>query len=312
MLLTTAILGVCDHCADVSAGRRGNRLDAQARHAEPLAGSHPDRFRQIGLRAVGPGRVAARLRSRVTAAAGNPANRWRWVWRRVCNSCFSPCWCRCWPATDKMDGGARPAVCRRRRPTSSTSEYFVGGEAYASFPSGHADHRLALAFAVSAVWPQARLAMLVYAVTIALSRLVLLAHHPSDVVAGALVGVIGAMCGALLVRRAPAGFYHSWRRHHCAASGALAADTSKGLPAGRQPHKKRTPRSVTGRYTGSRRKASKHRSLTLVQSGTKPPSAAARLRPTQTTSTDLSSSDPTKWPFPSLFPCATRPAMWRR
>ena len=28
---------------------------------------------------------------------------------------------------------------------------------------------------------------------IALSRLVLLAHHPSDVVAGALVGVIGAM-----------------------------------------------------------------------------------------------------------------------
>ena len=35
--------------------------------------------------------------------------------------------------------------------------------------------------------------MLVYAVAIALSRLVLLAHHPSDVVAGALLGVIGAM-----------------------------------------------------------------------------------------------------------------------
>ncbi len=35
--------------------------------------------------------------------------------------------------------------------------------------------------------------MIVYALVILASRLVLLAHHPSDVVAGALVGVIGAM-----------------------------------------------------------------------------------------------------------------------
>ena len=35
--------------------------------------------------------------------------------------------------------------------------------------------------------------MTVYAVLIAASRLVLLAHHPSDVVAGALIGVVGAM-----------------------------------------------------------------------------------------------------------------------
>jgi membrane-associated phospholipid phosphatase len=71
--------------------------------------------------------------------------------------------------------------------------HFVGGEAYASFPSGHAVTSFALAFAVTAIWPQARIAMAVYAVLIALSRLVLLAHHPSDVVAGALIGVIGAM-----------------------------------------------------------------------------------------------------------------------
>ena len=70
---------------------------------------------------------------------------------------------------------------------------FNGTEAYASFPSGHAITAFALAFAVSALWPQARLPMLVYAVLIAISRLVLLAHHPSDVVAGALIGVIGAM-----------------------------------------------------------------------------------------------------------------------
>ncbi|MDO9564066.1 MAG: phosphatase PAP2 family protein [Bradyrhizobium sp.] len=71
--------------------------------------------------------------------------------------------------------------------------HFGGTEAFASFPSGHANTAFALAFAVSALWPQARPWMLVYAVAIALSRLVLLAHHASDVVAGALVGVIGAM-----------------------------------------------------------------------------------------------------------------------
>ena len=71
--------------------------------------------------------------------------------------------------------------------------HFAGTEAYASLPSGHAVTSFALAFAVSAVWPQARPAMIVYAILIAISRLVLLAHHPSDVVAGALIGVVGAM-----------------------------------------------------------------------------------------------------------------------
>jgi undecaprenyl-diphosphatase len=70
---------------------------------------------------------------------------------------------------------------------------FAGTEAYASFPSGHAITSFALAFAVIAVWPQARVVMAAYAVLIAASRLVLLAHHPSDVVAGALIGVVGAM-----------------------------------------------------------------------------------------------------------------------
>jgi membrane-associated phospholipid phosphatase len=70
---------------------------------------------------------------------------------------------------------------------------FTGTEAYASFPSAHAITAFALAFAVAAVWPRARVAIIVYAVVIAATRLVLLAHHPSDVVAGALIGVIGAM-----------------------------------------------------------------------------------------------------------------------
>jgi membrane-associated phospholipid phosphatase len=70
---------------------------------------------------------------------------------------------------------------------------FATTNAYASFPSAHAITAFALALAVSVLWPRARAAVMTYAVLIAGSRLVLLAHHPSDVVAGALIGVVGAM-----------------------------------------------------------------------------------------------------------------------
>ncbi|HEY4973165.1 MAG TPA: phosphatase PAP2 family protein, partial [Steroidobacteraceae bacterium] len=88
-------------------------------------------------------------------------------------------------------GRGRPFVGGEANPFNFA--HFAGTEAYASFPSGHAIASFALAFAVSVVWPQARIPMILYAVLIAGSRLVLLAHHPSDVVAGALVGVVGAM-----------------------------------------------------------------------------------------------------------------------
>lgn len=88
-------------------------------------------------------------------------------------------------------GRGRPFVGGKANAFNFTP--FAGGEAYASFPSGHAVTGFALAFAVTAVWPQARIPMIVYALLIAGSRLLLLAHHPSDVVAGALIGVVGAM-----------------------------------------------------------------------------------------------------------------------
>jgi undecaprenyl-diphosphatase len=70
---------------------------------------------------------------------------------------------------------------------------FAGTEAYFSLPSAHVVTAVALAFAVGAIWPRLRLFMFAYAVVIAATRLVLLAHHPSDVVAGAVVGLLGAM-----------------------------------------------------------------------------------------------------------------------
>ena len=69
---------------------------------------------------------------------------------------------------------------------------------YASMPSGHATTAAAAAIAIGAVWPRARPVMWLYALAIMASRVIVLAHHPSDVLAGALVGGLGA----LMIRRA--------------------------------------------------------------------------------------------------------------
>ena len=88
-------------------------------------------------------------------------------------------------------GRGRPFVGGEANPFNF--QPFAWSETYASFPSGHATTAFALAFAVSALWPRLRILMFVYALVIIGSRLLLLAHHPSDVVGGALNGVIGAM-----------------------------------------------------------------------------------------------------------------------
>jgi undecaprenyl-diphosphatase len=86
------------------------------------------------------------------------------------------------------------------------SRPFVGGEAdpflfapfgwrveYASLPSGHATTAFAVAIAVGALWPRTRALVWTFALVIAASRVVVTAHHPSDVLAGALVGAFGAL-----------------------------------------------------------------------------------------------------------------------
>jgi len=88
-------------------------------------------------------------------------------------------------------GRGRPFVGGQANPFNFVP--FEGTGAHASLPSGHAITAFALAFAVSALWPRLRVFMFTYAIVILLTRLVLLAHHPSDVAAGALVGMVGVM-----------------------------------------------------------------------------------------------------------------------
>jgi membrane-associated phospholipid phosphatase len=74
---------------------------------------------------------------------------------------------------------------------------FTWGAAYASLPSGHTATAFSVLVAFGTLWPRARTILLMYALLIAASRVVVTAHHPTDVLAGALVGIVGA----LLVRR---------------------------------------------------------------------------------------------------------------
>jgi undecaprenyl-diphosphatase len=86
---------------------------------------------------------------------------------------------------------------------------FVGGEVdpfsyspflwrpdYAGMPSGHTTTAFAAAAAIGLIWPRLRPLLWVYAPLIALSRIMVGAHYPSDVLVAAVVGV----AGALLVR----------------------------------------------------------------------------------------------------------------
>jgi undecaprenyl-diphosphatase len=64
--------------------------------------------------------------------------------------------------------------------------------AFASMPSGHATTAVAAAIAIGAIWPRTRTVMWLYAAVIMVSRVAVLAHHPSDVIAGALVALWGS------------------------------------------------------------------------------------------------------------------------
>jgi undecaprenyl-diphosphatase len=90
----------------------------------------------------------------------------------------------------RLIGRARPFVAGE---DPWTSLLMVWRPDYASFPSGHATTAFAAAVAIGALWPRLRPLMWTYAVVIAVSRVIVVAHHPSDVIAGAIVGAIGAL-----------------------------------------------------------------------------------------------------------------------
>jgi membrane-associated phospholipid phosphatase len=91
----------------------------------------------------------------------------------------------------RMIGRARPLATGHIDPFAFAP--FIWRADYASLPSGHATTAFAILVAFGTLWPRARTALLLYALAISLSRVMVMAHYPSDVLAGAVVGSAGAI-----------------------------------------------------------------------------------------------------------------------
>lgn len=93
------------------------------------------------------------------------------------------------------------SLTRRERPFRQCSDIraCVRAADPFSFPSGHTMHSVAYAVLFSAQYPSLAPLLWTFAALVALSRVVLGVHFPSDVLAGALIGASTATLLALLL-----------------------------------------------------------------------------------------------------------------
>lgn len=91
----------------------------------------------------------------------------------------------------RVFGRGRPATWTEDAPLTFNPLNW-GAYDYQSFPSGHATTSFALAAVVAFLWPKAFWPAVIFAVLVSLSRVFLGQHYPTDITAGAVLGVLGA------------------------------------------------------------------------------------------------------------------------
>lgn len=93
-------------------------------------------------------------------------------------------------------------LIKRARPFVDLSVTVVGGEASGySFPSSHATTAFAMAVILSNFQPKLRTLFFFLALCVSLSRVYMGVHYPSDIIAGAVVGIgIGSVSLRLVSR----------------------------------------------------------------------------------------------------------------
>jgi undecaprenyl-diphosphatase len=96
-------------------------------------------------------------------------------------------------------------VFGRPRPSAQMVDaflWFQGASRFHSFPSGHAMHCFAIVGAVSALSPRLGTVLAVPAAVVAAARFLALAHYPSDIAAGSVLGLgVGLLFGHAVRRQ---------------------------------------------------------------------------------------------------------------
>ena len=89
----------------------------------------------------------------------------------------------------------------RKRPCNAHEEIFLATDPldYYSFPSGHTLHAVSFTIVVMHYYPEMGLLCIPFASCVALSRVILGLHYPTDVIAGVGVGTALAVIGIQLV-----------------------------------------------------------------------------------------------------------------
>jgi undecaprenyl-diphosphatase len=104
-------------------------------------------------------------------------------------------------ASTCADRVLKPLVGRERPFASITDVAVIGGRPTdASFPSGHSANAFASGYVLAHVVPAGAVGWWLLAASIAYSRIYLGVHYPSDVLGGAIVGILCGFAAIKLIR----------------------------------------------------------------------------------------------------------------